>query len=226
MNALPEVMQAAGQVMTAVRLGAHLHESGLSWLAYNLTAVSPHNQWTGPGLVRLVTDPPMSYDHWAHLPAWRVRRLVDARGLGYVHDGHLAELGVVLVALARVWWLRRRRRALRRAAARAAGWPSPHAGPRGGGEPAQPGISSGLALAGVVGLARLAWFGVRLPFMVMGAAGALPALVTTRGGGSGTPAARSTAAKGKADKPLRAGRWGPWGAGWGGAPSRYRKTTR
>jgi len=203
MNALPEVMQAAGQLMTYVRLAVHLHESGLSWLAYNLTAVSPHNHWTGAGLQRLMSNPPISYDHWAHLPAWRVHRLVDARALGYVHDAHLAELAVVLVALARVWWLRRRRRALRRAAARAAGWPSPHGwGQAGGRGPAQPGSGSGLALAGVIGLARLAWLGVRLPFMVMGAAGALPALVAAPG--SGTPAARSTAAKGKADKPLRA----------------------
>ncbi len=200
MNALPEVMQVAGQLMTAVRLAVHLHESGLAWMAYNLTAVSPRNHWTGAGLQRLMSNPPISYDRWVHLPAWRLHRLLDARALGYVHDAHLAELAVVLVALARVWWLRRRRRALRRASARAAGWPSPHAWPRGGGGPAQPGISSGLALAGVVGLARLAWFGVRLPFMAVGAAGTLPALVA----GSGTPDARSTAAKSKADKPLRA----------------------
>jgi len=198
------LLHVIGDAIAYAHLALHAHDVALAWLAYNLTAVSPRNHWTGAGLQRLMSHPPISYDRWAHLPAWRLHRLVDARALGYVHDAHLAELGVVLVALARVWWLRRRRRALRRAAARAAGWPSPHAWPRGGGGPAQPGISSGLALAGVVGLARLAWFGVRLPFIVAGGCVALPALVTTRGGGGGTPAARSTAAKSKADKPLRA----------------------
>lgn len=206
MNALPEVMQAAGQLMTAVRLGAHLHASGLSWLAYNLTAVSPHNHWTGAGLQRLVTDPPMSYDHWAHLPAWRVRRLVDARGRGYVHAGHLAELAVVLVALGRVWWLRRRRRALRRAAARAAGWPSPRPMIQGSGQGGA-GVGSGLALVGLVGLVRLAWLLVRVPFTTVG---------LLRGvSGNGTPAPRSTA-KGTEERGVGALKRGGWlsARGW------------
>lgn len=209
MNALPEVMQAAGQLMTYVRLAVHLHESGLSWLAYNLTAVSPHNHWTGAGLQRLMSNPPISYDHWAHLPAWRVHRLVDARALGYVHDAHLAELAVVLVALARVWWLRRRRRALRRAAARAAGWPSPRSWPTLGVGPSTPavGAGSGVVLTATVGLLRLMWLLVRLPFLIAGALRGVAPTATTTG---------RTAQAAGAEKPLKALRRGGWldGAGW------------
>jgi len=211
MNALPEAIQVIGQLITAVRLAVHLHESGLSWLAYNLTAVSPHNQWTGPGLVRLMSNPPISYDRWVHLPAWRLHRLVDARALGYVHDAHLAELAVVLVALARVWWLRRRRRALRRAAARAAGWPAPPrlatwgAAP---GSPVQRGAGAGGALGGVGILLQLVWFLVRAPFLLVAA---LHGLAPT----SAAAASRTAKAAGE-DKPLKALRRGGWldGAGW------------
>jgi len=190
-----------------VRLAVHLHESGLSWLAYNLTAVSPRNHWTGAGLQRLMSNPPISYDRWAHLPAWRLHRLVDARALGYVHDAHLAELAVVLVALARVWWLRRRRRALRRAAARAAGWPAPPrlatwgAAP---GSPVQRGAGAGGALGGVVILARLVWFLVRAPFLLVAALHGLAPTTTTMG------RTAQAAAKGKEDKPLRALKRGGW----------------
>jgi len=206
MNALPAI-QAVGQLMTAVRLALHVHDVALAWLAYTLTAVSPHNHWTGAGLQRLVTDPPMSYDRWATLPAWRVHRLLDARARGYIDAAHLAELAVVLAAVLRVWWLRRRAWGLRRVAARAAGWPSPSPhgwGLAGGRGPAQPGIGSGLALAGVIGLARAAWLGVRIPFMVAGGVAALPALVTAAAHRGGGGAARSTTKGKREDKPLRA----------------------
>jgi len=179
------LLHSVGDALAYVRLAVHLHESGLSWLAYNLTAVSPRNHWTGAGLQRLMTNPPISYDRWVHLPAWRLHRLVDARALGYVHAAHLAELAVVLVALARVWWLRRRRRALRRASARAAGWPAP---PRlatlgvGPGTPAG-GAGSGVALGGVVILARLVWFLGRAPFLLVAALHSLASGTPAAGGG-------------------------------------------
>ncbi len=207
MNALPEVMQAAGQLLTAVRLAVHLHESGLAWMAYNLTAVSPHNHWTGAGLQRLMSHPPISYDRWAHLPAWRLHRLVDARALGYVHDAHLAELAVVLVALARVWWLRRRRRGLRRAAARAAGWPAPPrlatwgAAP---GSPVQRGAGSGGALGGVVILARLVWLLVRAPFLLVAALHGLAPTSPAAGGRTAKVAGKEGERGGRA---LKRGGW-------------------
>ena len=207
-------LHTIGDVVAAARLALHVHDLGLSWLAYCLTSASPHNHWTGAGLQRLVTDPPMSWDRWGHLPAWRVRRLLDARARGYIGTAHLAEGAVVLVALMRVWYLRRRARGLRRVAARAAGWPSPSPHPWLGqrGQSAQPGIGSGLALAGVVGLARVAWLGVRIPFMAVGAAGALPALVTAAAHRGGGGAARATATKGKepGERGIRALKRGGW----------------
>jgi len=205
------LLHTVGDAMAYGRVVLSAHEMVLRWAAYCLTSASPHNHWTGAGLQRLViTGPPLSYDRWAHLPAWRLHRLVDARARGYVHDAHLAELAVVLVALARVWWLRRRRRALRRAAARAAGWPAPPRlatwGPAPG-SPAQRGAGAGGALGGVVILARLVWFLARAPFLLVAA---LHGLAPTAAAASGTAKAAGE------DKPLKALRRGGWldGAGW------------
>lgn len=201
------LFHSTGDALAYVRLALAVHDNVLRWAAYCLTSASPHNHFTGAGIQRLVTTGPrFTYDQWAHLPAWRVHRLVDARALGYVHDAHLAELALVVLLLGRVWWLRRRRRALRRAAARAAGWPVPPRGASWGVGPGggvQAGQGRGFLLALVVALGRGLWLLVRAPFLIVALLrGGSPTAATPKGAGE--------------EKPLKALRRGGWldGAGW------------
>jgi len=134
---LPEVLRALSQVPAYTGIAVQTHEQILRWVAYNLTAVSPHNHWTQDGLQRLVTNTPMSYDHWDALPPVRAHRLLDARGRSYVGDEHLAEVAVLAAAAVRGHVVRRKRRALKRAAARPAagpamGYPMPYPYPQPG----------------------------------------------------------------------------------------------
>jgi len=134
---LPDALHALSQAPAYMGMAVQTHEQILRWLAYNLTAVSPHNHWTPDGLQRLVTNTPMSYDTWSALPPARAHRLLDARGRSYVGDEHLAEVAVLAAAAVRGHFVRRKRRAAKRtttppAAGPAMGYPMPYPYPQPG----------------------------------------------------------------------------------------------
>jgi len=202
---LPEVLHALSQAPAYMGMAVQTHEQILRWVAYNLTAVSPHNHWTQDGLQRLITNTPMSYDRWDALPPVRAHRLLDARGRSYVGDEHLAEVAVLAMAAVRGHVVRRKRRALKRAAARPAaspamGYPMPypypqpsyHAPATGPRQPSEGG-GVGVPLGAVLRALGAAGGAVGLLSGTVGAVGGAGiGMVTRANGAASAPATRTT----------------------------------
>ncbi len=205
---LPEVLHALSQAPAYMGMAVQTHEQILRWVAYNLTAVSPHNHWTQDGLQRLITNTPMSYDRWDALPPVRAHRLLDARGRSYVGDEHLAEVAVLAMAAVRGHVVRRKRRALKRAAARPAaspamGYPMPYPYPQpsyhtpatGLRQPSEGG-GMGVPLGAVLRALGAAGGAVGLLSGTVGALGAAGGagigMVTRANGAASAPATRTT----------------------------------
>lgn len=218
---LPEILHALSQVPVYLGLAAHTHEQILRWVAYNLTAVSPHNHWTQDGLQRLVTDTPVSYDRWDALPPARAQRLLDARGRSYVVYEHLGEGGVLAVAAVRGHVVRRARRVATRAARQAAApltaapapYPYPYLpqgqghGPQGSRQPSAGGGVS-LPLGAVLRALGAAGGAVGTVGGLVGTlGGAGLGLVTRTGGPAPTPATRTPTKGAMSLRELKEGGW-------------------